>query len=125
MTIEYSLVELTSLRELVLIAMTGVDVSDDERLLQLDVLYENMAYRTPSFDWNNWNKGQQGLMNADVSASFSDEICDPKVTLDSFEEFDQKELGQLLLMIHKVYFFQLARTYLVQTTFYTYLINRI
>ena len=102
MTIEYSLVELTSLRELVLIAMTGVDVSDDERLLQLDVLYENMAYRTPSFDWNNWNKGQQGLMNADVSASFSDEICDPKVTSDSFEEFDQKELGQLLLMIHRV-----------------------
>ena len=102
LTVEYSLEELNSLRKLVSIAMTGVNVRDDERLLQLDVLYENIAYRTPSFDWNNWNKGQQGLMNADASAFLSDEICDPKITSDSFEEFDQKELGQLLLMIHRV-----------------------
>lgn len=102
MTVEYSLEELNSLRELVSIAMTVVHIRDDERLLQLDVLYQNIAYRTPSFDWNNWNKGLQGLMNAAASVFVSDEIYDPKVTSDSFEEFDQKELGQLLLMIHRV-----------------------
>ena len=101
-TVEYSLEELNSLRELVSIAMTVVHIRDDERLLQLDVLYQNIAYRTPSFDWNNWNKGLQGLMNAAASVFVSDEIYDPKVTSDSFEEFDQKELGQLLLMIHRV-----------------------
>ena len=102
MTVEYSLEELNSLRELVSIAMTVVHIRDDERLLQLDVLYQNIAYRTPSFDWNNWNKGLQGLMNAAAAVLVSDEIYDPKVTSDSFEEFDQKELGQLLLMIHRV-----------------------
>lgn len=102
MTVEYSLEELNSLRELVSIAMTVVHIRDDERLLQLDVLYQNIAYRTPSFDWNNWNKGLQGLMNAAAAVFVSDEIYDPKVTSDSFEEFDQKELGQLLLMIHRV-----------------------
>lgn len=80
--------------------MTGV--RDDERLWQLDRLYEEIAYRTPSFDWNNWNKGLQGLRNAGAPVFVSEEVYDSKVTSDSFEEFNQRDLGKLLLMIHRV-----------------------
>ena len=100
MTTKFLITELTELRQLVSIAMTGV--RDDERLWQLDRLYEEIAYRTPSFDWNNWNKGLQGLRNAGAPVFVSEEVYDSKVTSDSFEEFNQRDLGKLLLMIHRV-----------------------
>jgi len=100
MTTKFQITELTELRQLVSIAMTGV--RDDERLWQLDRLYVEIAYRTPSFDWNNWNKGLQGLRNAGASVFSDDRVYDSKVTSDSFEEFNQKEIGKLLLMIHRV-----------------------
>jgi hypothetical protein len=94
-----SIDEVAELQRLVSHYVSGLR---DESIRELDDLYTDIAYRTPSFDWNNWNKGLQGLSNAGAPVFASDEIYDPKVTSDSFEEFDQKELGKLLLMIHRV-----------------------
>jgi len=102
MAVEYSLKELKSLRDMVSVVMTGVNDCDVEVLIGLDTLYEDIAYRTPSFDWNNWNKGLQGLRNVGAPVFVSEEVYDSKVTSDSFEEFNQRDLGKLLLMIHRV-----------------------
>ena len=95
----YSLEELQQLFELVSDVMKQ-GWTDSNR--SLDMLYQDIAYRTPSFDWNNWNKGLQGLKNADFSVFSSDEVYDKQVTSNSFAEFNYEELGQLLLMIHRV-----------------------
>ena len=94
-----SIDEVAELHRLVGLYASGVR---DESIRKLDELYVDIAYRTPSFDWNNWNKGLQGLKNAGAQVFDSDETYDPKVTSDSFEEFNREELGQLLLMIHRV-----------------------
>ena len=94
-----SIDEVVELHRLVVLYASGLR---DESIRELDDLYIDIAYRTPSFDWNNWNKGLQGLNNAGASVFMSDEIYDPKMTSDSFAEFNQKELGKLLLMIHRV-----------------------
>ena len=94
-----SIEEVVELQKLVGLYASGVR---DESIRKLDELYVDIAYRTPSFDWNNWNKGLQGLRNAGAQVFYSDEIYDPKVTSDSFEEFNREELCQLLLMIHRV-----------------------
>ena len=69
---------------------------------KLDEMYCDIAYRTSSFDWNNWQKGLQGLKNAGAQVFASDEVYDSSVKSHSFEEFNGEELGQLLLMIHRV-----------------------
>ena len=97
--VEYRLRELEALRDLVAEVMAEDQPRDYGRI---DALYQEIAYRTPSFDWNNWHKGLQGLQNADSSASRPREVFDPSVTSDSFQEFNQEELGQLLLMIHRM-----------------------
>lgn len=96
---KFSLAEVQDLRILVARIVSG-----DRSAWQdgIDELYCAIAYSIPSFDWNNWNKGLQGLKNAGGSVFAENEIYDEQVTSDSFSEFDQKELLQLLLMIHRV-----------------------
>lgn len=94
-----SIGEVIELRRLVVLYASG---ARDDSIRGLDDLYTDIAYRTPSFDWNNWSKGLQGLKNAGAQVFDSDEIYDSKVTSDSFEEFNREELCRLLLMIHRV-----------------------
>jgi hypothetical protein len=94
-----SIDEVAELQRLVSQFVSGVR---DESIRELDDLYIEIADRTPPFDWNNWDKGLQGLKNAGAQVFDSDETYDPKVTSDSFEEFNRNELCQLLLMIHRV-----------------------
>lgn len=96
---EYRLQELNDLRDLVVEVMAGDQPREYSRV---DALYQEIAYRPPPFDWPNWHKGLQGLQNANSSASLPRKVFDPSVTSDSFQEFNQEELGQLLLMIHRM-----------------------
>ena len=94
-----SIEEVIELRRLVVLYVSG---ARDDSIRDLDDLYTDIAYRTPSFDWNNWSKGLQGLKNAGAQVFDSDEIYDSSVKANSFEEFNRAELCQLLLMIHRV-----------------------
>lgn len=94
-----SIEEVIELRRLVVLYASG---ARDVSIRDLDDLYTDIAYRTPSFDWNNWNKGLQGLKNAGAQVFDRDEVYDSSVKSQSFEEFNRGELGQLLLMIHRV-----------------------
>lgn len=94
-----SIEEVIELRRLVVLYVSG---ARDDSIRDLDDLYTDIAYRTPSFDWNNWNKGLQGLKNAGAQVFDIDEVYDSSVKANSFEEFNREELCQLLLMIHRV-----------------------
>jgi len=96
---DYSLDELHKLKELVKQLTENPPTGN---FGELHELYIDISYRTPSFDWNNWSKGLQGLKNSG-SPVFSDDktYCSKTVSPD-FQEFDLRELGQLLLMIHRV-----------------------
>ena len=96
---DFSLAQVQELRILVARIVSG-----DRSAWQdgIDELYCAIAYSIPSFDWNNWNKGLQGLKNAGGLVFSENKTYDEQVTSDSFSEFDQEELLQLLLMIHRV-----------------------
>jgi len=94
----FSPTELQELRVLVVRIVSG----DRSAWLDADTLYCKIAYSSPAFDWKNWNKGLQGLKNAGGSVFSEDKTYDDQITSDSFSEFDQDELVQLLLMIHRV-----------------------
>ena len=94
-----SIEEVIELRRLVVLYASG---ARDVSIRDLDDLYTDIAYRTPSFDWNNWSKGLQGLKNAGAQVFDRDEVYDSSVKSQSFEEFNRGELGQLLLLIHRV-----------------------
>lgn len=94
----FSPTELQELRVLVARIVSG----DRSVWLDADTLYCRIAYSLPAFDWKNWNKGLQGLKNAGGSVFSEDKTYDDQITSDSFSEFDQEELVQLLLMIHRV-----------------------
>jgi hypothetical protein len=93
------LAEIYALRSMILNEMSE---PDDKSFGDVDQAYIDVAYKTPQFDWQNWNKGLQGLKNAGVSVFVGDEIYDAGITSDSFVEFDVGELMQLLLMIDRV-----------------------
>jgi len=96
---DYTLDELHKLEKLVkqLIENPRMD-----KFGELDELYVDISYRTPSFDWNNWSKGLQGLKNSGSPVfSGNDTYCSDTRSTD-FQEFNLEELGQLLLMIHRV-----------------------
>jgi hypothetical protein len=93
------LAEIYALRSMIIDEMSE---PDDKSFGDVDQAYIDVAYKTPQFDWQNWNKGLQGLKNAGVSVFVGDEIYDAGITSDSFVEFDVGELMQLLLMIDRV-----------------------